>query len=317
MPCALSRAHERRPILVTGSHRSGTTWVAAALNQLEDFELINEPFNLRDNTRTSLCPRPFSQWFTYVTEENAEEYLGPLQRTFAFQYDLFYWLTRVRGYRSLMRGLRDFAFYRECRKKGKTPIVKDPIAVFSVEWLARVFDMRIVVLVRHPAAFASSLKRLRWTFTFSQLLNQELLMRDHLEPYREQLVRLTKHEADVVDHAILLWNVIYSVVLGYKRSHSEWGFFRHEDLSERPDEAFASLCKFLEVAFSPDIAGFVRSTTDSGNPVEAPVGVVHQLERDSRANRWAWKSRLSNQEIDRIRIGTAAVAGHFYREEEW
>ena len=62
-----------------------------------------------------------------------------------------------------------------------TPLLKDPFAVLSLRWFAEVLHCRIVVTVRHPAAFASGLKRLGWSFDFGDLLRQPLLMRDHLE----------------------------------------------------------------------------------------------------------------------------------------
>ena len=34
----------------------------------------------------------------------------------------------------------------------KTAVMKDPVAVFSAPWLARHFDMNVVVMIRHPGA---------------------------------------------------------------------------------------------------------------------------------------------------------------------
>jgi hypothetical protein len=45
-------------------------------------------------------------------------------------------------------------------------IIKDPIGALSSDWLARNFDLEVVVLVRHSAAFAASLKRLNWRHPF-------------------------------------------------------------------------------------------------------------------------------------------------------
>lgn len=40
------------------------------------------------------------------------------------------------------------------------PLVKDPFALFSAEWFADNFDAEVIVIVRHPAAVVSSIKRL-------------------------------------------------------------------------------------------------------------------------------------------------------------
>lgn len=54
---------------------------------------------------------------------------------------------------------------------GKRALLKDPFAVFSVPWFAKKLNCQIVITVRHPAAFASSLQRLGWNFDFKDLLD--------------------------------------------------------------------------------------------------------------------------------------------------
>ena len=41
--------------------------------------------------------------------------------------------------------------------RGYNPLIKDPIAIFSADWLADKYDMNVVVLSRHPLGFISSL----------------------------------------------------------------------------------------------------------------------------------------------------------------
>jgi hypothetical protein len=74
------------------------------------------------------------------------------------------------------------------------PLIKDPIALFAAEWLADVFGVRVVVLIRHPAAFAASLKRLNWTHPFGDFLAQPLFMRDLLAPFEEDIRRFAAAE---------------------------------------------------------------------------------------------------------------------------
>src|SRR5699024_11082686 len=62
----------------------------------------------------------------------------------------------------------------------KKYLIKDPIACMSSEWLHNRFDMEVVIVIRHPAAFVASLKRLNWDFDLNELICQEELMQDHL-----------------------------------------------------------------------------------------------------------------------------------------
>ena len=53
----------KKPILVTGSHRSGSTWVGKILNLSNETYYINEPFNIETHNSPS---NPFKYWFEYV-----------------------------------------------------------------------------------------------------------------------------------------------------------------------------------------------------------------------------------------------------------
>ena len=77
------------PILVTGSHLSGTTWVGRMLTYPNAVGYIHEPFNVQDDIRRlNGTTAPFRYWFTYLNDENGAGFLDPLQRTYHFHYDL-------------------------------------------------------------------------------------------------------------------------------------------------------------------------------------------------------------------------------------
>jgi hypothetical protein len=67
----------RKPILVTGSHRSGTTWVGRIIASSPSVAYIHEPFHIRHDP--DVCPARFDHWFTYVCEENEDQYRKPIK----------------------------------------------------------------------------------------------------------------------------------------------------------------------------------------------------------------------------------------------
>ena len=71
-------------------------------------------------------------------------------------------------------------------RRGRS-IIKDPITSLTSEWLAQHYDLEVVALVRHQAAFEVSLKRLGWRHPFGHFVKQEAFMRTHHEPYRAQI----------------------------------------------------------------------------------------------------------------------------------
>ena len=64
---------KQAPILVTGMHRSGTTWVGKMLSAGTGTAYISEPLNLFH--RPGVFDAPVNNWYKYICEENQDAYL--------------------------------------------------------------------------------------------------------------------------------------------------------------------------------------------------------------------------------------------------
>ena len=305
----------KRKLLLTGSHRSGTTWVGKIIAASPTVGYIHEPFN-PTIYRPWLCDCRF-HGFTYVTARNESAYIKPLQETFAFSYNWWAALHSLRNRHDLRKRLHEYRAFRGYRKNGSRPLVKDPIAVFSAEWLASTFDMDVVVLIRHPAAFVSSIKRVGWTHDFSDFLAQEALMQDYLHLFEADIKDFSETEYGIFDQAILIWRLIHHVIIKYREKHANWVFLRHEDISNDPVGQFEFLFRRLHIPFSKEIKETVEAHSASSNPVEPPGDAINFVKRDSKANIFAWKDRLSRQEIDEIKARTHDIYPAFYSEADW
>jgi hypothetical protein len=217
--------------------------------------------------------------------------------------------------RFLLRSAREYARLLAYRALGAPPLVKDPIALFSAEWLASRFGMDVVIVIRHPAGFASSLKRLGWTFPFPDLLDQPLLMRDLLRPFEAELARRAERPGDILDQAALLWRMMHHVIADYRTRHPGWTFVRHEDLSREPVREFEGLFGKLGLGFTKRARDLIAETTDPANP--ADPADAHSLRRDSKAGASIWKERLAPGEVRRIRAAVGDVSKLFYSDAEW
>jgi hypothetical protein len=303
-----------RPVLVTGSHRSGTGWVGQMLaSGPTPVGYVWEPFSLQHRPGTFAVR--VRHWFPYVCEENAAPYRRAVEDLLAWRYRPLAELRAARRPHDLVRLGRDWRRFAARRRSGAVPLLKDPIAVFSAEWLERAFDLSVVVIVRHPAAFAASIKRLGWTHPFSHFLEQPLLMRDLLAPHREEIERYASGNRPVVDQAILLWILIHDVLRGYRERHPGWAFARLEDLSREPVAHFRGLFEHLGLRFDERVEARVRETTDARNPVEAHR--ADSIHRHSAAHVWNWKRTLTSDEVVRVRERTEPLASHFYGDEDW
>jgi hypothetical protein len=303
------------PILVTGSHRSGTTWVGKMLSRPTGLAYVHEPFSPLRSPGWLGVRVP--HWYLYVCSENEAPYLPAVRR----MLDLRYPLGRDLGLRPRPRVLGQMALEWPrsvaARARGATPLLKDPIAVFSTEWLADRFGARPVVMIRHPAAFAGSLKRLDWRFDFRSWARQPLLLRDHLAPFQDPILDAAERPPGILDQAILMWNCIHHVIDGYRARRPEWAFVRYEDLAGDPLRGFRQLAEHLDLRWDGRMDREVIRFSSERNVKEVPAWQHRRVKRDSRAARTSWVRRLTAEERERIRAGTEAVAGRFYTEEDW
>jgi hypothetical protein len=301
------------PILVTGTHRSGTTWVGKMLAADPHVAYISEPLNVIH--RPGVFHAKVKYWYQYICEENEKEYIPAFEELLEFDYHLWDEICSLRSRRDVLRMGRDFLIFYNGLMRGQRPLYKDPFAVFSTPWFAKRLNCKVVITIRHPAAFASSLKRLNWPFNFQDLLAQPLLMRDHLEPYRGEIQSVKTD--DVIGQAALLWKLIYNSVHTIRGSNPDFLVVRHEDLSLDPIPGYRALYAALGLEFTQRVEKTILKSSSSENPREPSRKKVHAVKLDSRASVDNWKKRLTSEEIEHLRRVTEGVSSLYYSDAEW
>ena len=307
------KKRSQKPILVTGAHRSGSTWVGRMIARSPEVGYIREPFNRHH--RPGVCAARFDYWFTYICDQNASIYHEDINDCINFRYQLFKELPAIENVKDIARLSRDISCFFINRVLGKRPLLKDPIAVFSAPWLADTFHMDVIVLLRHPAAFAGSLKKANWNYPFDHFLKQPLLMDQHLSSFADQIEVMVSSNADIIDQAILLWNIIHYMILKYKKNHPEWTFIRHEDISRNPLAGFSQIFERIDLSFSSDIRKQILDF--SRQAASNRMKYLGHIIRDSKSNVKSWLERLDEKEINRIRTGTEHIASAFYSDPDW
>jgi len=296
-----------RPILVTASHRAGTTWIGKMIAQSFLTYYIGEVFHPGN---LLLSTNLLTHWYEYVTAETGDAFVQPLGRILAFD---FAWPDRNGIPRMLPSRL--VVLRRTRRWLGfPRPVIKDPIAAMSAEWLAETFKMDVICLVRHPAAFVASLMRVGWRFDFNQFLGQPRLMDEWLGAFAPQLENPPTGEAE---EGALLWLCIYHVLMTYADRHREWMVWRLQDIAREPVSAFGQIFTGLDLPYTARVKRAIVRYSSSTNPVEAPADDPHSIRRDSRALQTTWRSVLTPREIASIRRTTEPVAHRFYSDLDW
>jgi hypothetical protein len=296
----------RKPILITGAHRSGTTWLGRIVSKAPNVRYIHEPFNVGiENPQ-----RPFGKWFQHISK-NSDPDLQRKTLTFVQSFytpslnHLYKSLNFTKGLRSNYRAANDYL-----RRFNHRPLIKDPIAVMSAPWLHQQLNCDVIITVRHPAAFVDSIITHNWPFPYDHFMEQKHLMQDHLSDYRTEITDFAAHKKPLIEQAILLWNIIYSMVLKYEHQYAnEWYFVKHEDLSVNPVPEFQQLFSFLNLEFAEAVKDAIVASTTAKHESD--------LSRDSKKNISKWKRKLSENEVLLIKEGTRSVWEHFYDESDW
>ena len=201
------------PIIIAGSGRSGTTWILDSIADANNLRTILKPLN------PVFVPaaKPFA--YRYVRDDSHEPALRNfMDRVFAGNLRSIWanyrvnphmlrpWSIRARGVFRIYRHnpllqckvlcgqyVRLLSHYRKYKSpKSDRLIVKFIRANLMMGWLAKNYDTKIVLVVRHPAAVISSRLRLiesspahYWGFdeVLQQYREDEHLREDYLYRY--------------------------------------------------------------------------------------------------------------------------------------
>lgn len=209
----------RNTTFLAGTGRSGTTWVTNIINYRNNYRYIFEPFN---PYRVKIC-----QNFKY------RQYLRPNNRGRDFLNPAFAILTgRVKG---VWMDSHNTCFISNKR------LIKDIRANHILKWIHDNFlEVRLILLLRHPCAVASSKLKLVWGTHLEEFLSQEDLMEDFLYPFKGEI----ENANSVFEKHIFLWCIENYVPLKQFRSDDIHLAF-YENFCECPEYEIDRLFSFL------------------------------------------------------------------------
>ena len=236
-----------------------------------------------------------------------------IRRVCGFDYPLWWNLRHARNPRQIVKAMRDAFLFHGHRRSHRRPLIKDPIAFLSTPWLSSRLHAQVVMLARHPAAFAGSLAVRGRDFDFGNFTAQEGLLDGPLAPWCEQIQDMARGGGDPLERACVLWCVFHGLMRDWKAAHPDWVVIRHEDIAARPMSAFPELCGQIDLDVGPHyLQALERALGDTGRADD-----LQSTRRHSAAQASSWRSRLQIQDISRIRSLTEAIWPTFYREDEW
>lgn len=274
-------------VFVTGVPRCGSSWVGEVLSTARRVRYNYEPFN---PTR-----------HPYLTKHHAYLAAGdddPLLRRAANAAAA----GRLR-FHQVLRGCRWGYGWRTIRPADQV-LIKDPTAMFLAEWIEANYQARVLVILRHPCAFASSIHRLGWPANVSGFLDQPRLMSDWLAPY-ESLLR--ESQPDFWRRVAAFWGAAYTVLHGQALRHPQWRVVQYEDLCVHPENRFGELFHSLDLVATRATHRTIEKSTTKKHPH------AKSTQRDSRGMVNVWRDRLTAGQIRTVLEVVEAFDLPYYR----
>lgn len=301
---------DMRHLLVTGSHRSGTTFTGKVLEKSGGHEYILEPFNKHYGLRG------VEHWYPYPAEGD-----GGYRR---LVNDFMAGKVRFKEYsekpvkniiKKFFGGPLNKRWKRYRQNPVKPMLIKDPLAALLSEYFFATHNVDVLVLIRHPMAFYSSLKRVDWRFDFKDLLEQEELVETHLQ---DEKALMLKGNLDFAQEAALIWRCVNKILLEFSDRHANdprWLLMRHEDICLDNRGTFKTICETFDIPFAP-VDAYLQELAASSRDEHATER-VHDFRRNPKQLAFAWKDRTTPDELARVKDIAYDLASRLYDDASW
>jgi hypothetical protein len=175
-------ADPRKSVFVSGTGRSGGTWLCDILNQRNEYRLVFEPFH----PKRAPWMKPFGER-PYLRPGDEDPEFLELARSIVTGRVRHAWTERFN---------RRFVAHRR--------LIKEDYANLMLKWLHVNFPgMPLVLLLRHPCAVALSFVAHEYKGAVMPLLERGNLVEDFLHPFVDEIRRAR----DVFERTLFLWCV--------------------------------------------------------------------------------------------------------------
>jgi len=239
----------KNSILITGSTRSGTTYLGQLLALNTNFIYLWEPFQvgLKERNPNGV----FDYWFEFLEKDShKEEIVLEYLKHYAKLNKYDFLRLRTRNFEKLKFEIKNIQkkFFSNFNHN-YSYIIKDPIAFYSAEWLYRhLKDLKVIVMIRNPISIIESYKRLNWDIGFIEIKRQDNLLKQFPKEYSSLIERYTNGKVDIVEKGILYWKIIYKKVLEYQEKYANrWLFIKLEDLAQNEDQNMKTIVDFCQI----------------------------------------------------------------------
>ncbi|MEQ6899794.1 sulfotransferase [Nocardioides sp. YIM 152588] len=281
----------RRPILVTGVPRSGTTWLARLLARAPGTAMAGrEPMNAHN--------RQYGLGGTLPGWARLTDPTPGQRRRLALAY----------------RGLNPFVFSRYGSGQWRAPlpgtrvVVKDPYALASIPTVAEVTGAVPVLLFRHPGAVLASYRRMGWSPGLAPLC--AMLEEQGLTEIVERSGVRADLEPSSAEALGRFWTALHELALDdIASAGTPVVVVSHRELAIGGADAGRALAGRLGLTWSDEMTADLER--ESSGPVDP--NQLHNFDRNPAEVADAWRAKLPEEDVAEVE---AIAAGTLARLEE-
>lgn len=300
-------------ILLAGTHRCGSTWVANVLGQSPGIHNVFEPDSPYTDILGTVVRNRLGQYPALEPDQASAWYSMVWDLAFAGGWP---W-SRSPSARKLGRGLsRSPAAFRDhgvavlartvstaVPQRAPHVIVKSANCGFSLEWIARRYHPRVVIQRRNPLNIVSSWMALDIE---PDRLDEPAVQRLWLAP------RGLERRADFTSKVGEVAWTVGVLTLALKETaarHPDWIVISHDDLSRDPYEGFTALFAQLGLPWTPRVRAYLEAADDpsfvvtGANPRSHPNAQTAAADGTSRRAQQAtqYRRRLTPAQVAEAR----------------
>jgi hypothetical protein len=252
-------------VMLAGHGRSGTTWIAEALNHRRDFRYIFEPFHPgRVDATDIFTPRLYLR-----PDDGDRRYLDAARAVLSGR----------------VRSLWADKYNRTTLPKRR--LVKEVRSNLLLPWLAANFpETPIVFMLRHPCAVANSERKISeaWHTDLNRYLSQPRLMQDHLAPF-ESAMRAASGDWE---KWVFVWCIENHVPLA-ALDPSKVLFAFYEDFCVDPETELKRLLEFVNLPYDQHALETLAKPSATSRKDSAVFSGENLVE--------AWRRNVTDEEV--------------------
>ncbi len=279
------------PVLVVSLPRSGSSWVGEILGSSCSSLYLREPI-----TQSYLATGKDITVFYVEPDSPPEEYNTFAERAF----------NALPVFRAGI--IKEPEKWTLSKRRSSRVVIKE-VNPLALPWIIQRFKPKIIFLVRHPAAVASSYYKLGWhEVSLERRLPPKLLSPANAVP---------KPSTDFWTQHACFQATALRIALNSLANYPDKRLIVYEQLCLDPIDSFRDLFAWSGLPWSEDVEHKILEKSGLGESQIAKTNNNYDTARNSIEMINSWRSKLSKQQISRLRDTYLDFNLPLYPADEW